>query len=59
VNKSESRKKTSITLKNGLWLKFQQYALGKNEIARSANIELEKAMEEYMKRHPLEKRRKK
>ena len=59
MDKSESRKKTSITLKNGLWLKFQNYALNKNKIARSANIELEKAMDEYMKRHPLEKRMKK
>ena len=56
MNKSEPRRKTSITLKDGLWLKFQNYALNKNRISRSANIELEKAMDEYMKKHPIKKK---
>lgn len=36
VNKSELRKKTSITLKKDLWLDSQQYVLHKSEIAQSA-----------------------
>lgn len=56
MNKSEPRRKTSITLKDDLWYNFQQYALAKNRIARSTNIELEKAMTEYMKKHPVKKK---
>ncbi len=50
------RKKTSLTLDEEIWNEFQRYALAKRGNARSANKELEEAMKEYMKAHPLKKK---
>lgn len=50
-----ARKKTSLTLDEKIWQNFQVYSLKKHGNSRSANEELEKAMQEYMKSHPLEK----
>lgn len=49
------RKKTSLTLDDQIWLKFQQYALSKYGNSRNANTELEIAMRDHMKNNPLEK----
>ncbi len=54
-----ARKKTSLTLDEETWKKFQTYALEKHSNTRNANTELEKAMDEYMKNHPLKKENKK
>ena len=56
---SATRKKTSITLKDDLWWKFQDYSLAKNRNARSANTELEFAMQNYMKTNPIKKENRK
>lgn len=50
-----TRKKTSLTLDEKIWKDFQSYALDKHGNTRNANTELEKAMDEYMKAHPLKK----
>lgn len=49
------RKKTSLTLDESIWKDFQTYALQKHGNTRSANTELEKAMQEYMDTHPVQK----
>lgn len=53
------RKKTSLTLDEKIWKDFQSYALEKHSNTRNANTELEKAMDEYMRNHPLKKESKK
>ncbi len=54
-----ARKKTSLTLDEEIWKELQSYALEKHGNTRNANTELEKAMDEYMKNHPLKKEGKK
>lgn len=54
-----ARKKTSLTLDEKLWNDFQAYALKKHSNTRNANTELEFAMRDYMKNHPLNKEGKK
>lgn len=49
------RKKISLTLDEKIWNDFQRYALKKHNNSRNANTELELAMREYMKYHPLNK----
>ncbi len=47
------RKKTSLTLDPDLWNEFQIFSLTKNMNARSASIELEKAIRAYLdENHP-------
>lgn len=50
------RKKTSLTLDEEIWKEFQAYALMKHGNTRSANKELEEAMKEHMKIHPVKKK---
>lgn len=51
-----NRKKTSLTLDEQIWFRFQQYALTKYGNSRNANTELEIAMKSHMKNNPISKR---
>ena len=50
------RKNTSLILDEKIWNDFQAYALKKHGNSRNANMEMEIAMHEYIKNHPIGKR---